>query len=54
MSIQIFVPVSAIFVKNLMEKKNKHSESIASNTKSPTSDIFNQNSSSRTKLNFDF
>jgi hypothetical protein len=33
---------------------NKHSESIASNTKSPTGGIFNQNSSSRTKLNFDF
>jgi hypothetical protein len=34
--------------------ENKHSESIASNTKSPTGGIFNQNSSSRTKLNFDF
>jgi hypothetical protein len=33
---------------------NKHSESIASNTKSSTSGIFNQDSSSRTKLNFDF
>jgi hypothetical protein len=33
---------------------NKHSGSIASNTKSPTGGIFNQNSSSRTKLYFDF
>jgi hypothetical protein len=33
---------------------NKHSESIASNTKSPTGGLFNQNSASRTKLNFDF
>jgi hypothetical protein len=32
---------------------NKHSESIASNTKSPTRGIFNQNSSSITKENFD-
>jgi hypothetical protein len=34
--------------------ENKHSESIASNTKSPTGGICNQNRSSRTKLNFDF
>ena len=33
---------------------NKHSDSIASNTKSPTGGIFHQNSSTRTKLNFDF
>jgi hypothetical protein len=30
---------------------NKHSESIASNTKSPTGGIFHQSSSRRTKLN---
>jgi hypothetical protein len=40
--------------ERLASKNNKHSESIASNTKSPTSGIFNQDSSSRTKLNFDF
>jgi hypothetical protein len=39
-------------VEDIYQKK--HSESIASNTKSPTGGIFNQNSSSRTKLNFDF
>jgi hypothetical protein len=34
------------------QNENNHSESIASNTKSPTGGIFHQNSS-RAKLNFD-
>jgi hypothetical protein len=40
--------------QNIPNKENKHSESIAINTKSPTGGIFHQNSSTRTKLNFDF
>jgi hypothetical protein len=44
--------VSACFCVKLFF--NKHSESIASNTKSPTGGIFHQSGSRRTKLNFDF
>jgi hypothetical protein len=61
--IDVFTPLlkgigSTIFSKKLLEKilpenyqnhlrSNKHSESIASNTKSPTGGIFHQNSSTK-------